>query len=185
MNQPAHRLRRLMASAHHQALRISGVRNTHIYSGVMLILASLWCLLWFIPENTEEATSDLDISPALVPAIAVGTILVLAIVMFVRALRMNAADADELDEEYGAEATGVTPVVMRNMAIWVAVSVISWLLIEYVGFEPAMTLFLLGAMVYVGVKSWWTIGLTSVLTPIVLSQLAFEFFSTQLPGIWR
>ena len=75
--------------------------------------------------------------------------------------------------------------MLVNTGVLTLISVVSWLIMEYVGFEPSMTVFLIATMLYVGVKSWWTIILASVLSPIVLSQLSYHLFSTVLPGFWR
>jgi hypothetical protein len=56
---------------------------------------------------------------------------------------------------------------------------------DQVGFEPSMTVFLFATMFFIGERRWWVIISTSVLTPIVLSQSAYLFFTTQLPAFWR
>ena len=163
------------------------MRNTHIYSGVLLSIASLWCLFWFIPENTVPAQSELDLSPALVPSISVGAVLITAVIMLVHALREKPDDSggSALDDEFGSEAVGIDLHVLGNAALWAVVATVSWFIMEQVGFEPSMTLLLIGTMLFVGVRDWWLIILTAVLSPIVLSQSAFLFFDTQLPALWR
>ena len=105
--------------------------------------------------------------------------------MMVRALRSNRFQTIAMDEEFGDEATGINVTVVRNLVLWCVAAIVSWLLIEYVGFEPAMTVLLVATMLFVGVRNIPTIILTSVLMPIALSQAAWYFFSTELPGIWR
>lgn len=163
------------------------MRNTHIYSGVLFSIASLWCLLWFIPENTIPAQSELDLSPALVPSIAVGAILVTALIMAIHAMveGRDSAGGSALDDEFGVEATGIDFHVLGNALLWGATATVSWFIMDLVGFELAMTLFLIGTMVFIGVRSWWVIILNAVLTPIVLAQSAYLFFDTQLPALWR
>ena len=164
------------------------MRTTHIWSGVLLALASIWCLFWIIPDNTAPAESELDLAPALVPSIAIGACLVMALVMAVQAIggsRRVEDGEDHLDEEFGAEATGASGHVLLNLLIWTAVAGASWFLIEHVGFEPAMTLFLVATMLFVGARNPWSIALVSLATPIVLSQAAYQFFNTELPAFWR
>ncbi len=164
------------------------MRTTHIWSGVLLVLASLWCLFWLIPDNTYPPDSELDLAPALVPSIAIGACLVLAAVMALQAIRGSTSvgsGEDHLDEEFGAEATGASGHVLLNLLIWAAVAGSSWFLIEHVGFEPAMTLFLVATMLFVGARNPWTIALVSVATPVVLSLAAYQFFNTELPAFWR
>jgi hypothetical protein len=158
------------------------VRSTHIYSGIVISLVSLWCLIWFIPNSTSPAESELDLAPALVPSIAVGVCLLTALIMLISALRASPSAAEIMDEEFGAEASGADRQVMLNMALWVSVSVVSWLLMEYVCFELSMTLFLIVTMLFVGMRSAWTIALIALITPFMLSLLVFHLFDTELPG---
>lgn len=161
------------------------MKKTHIGTGILLIPVCLWCLFWLIPNNTVAPTSEHDLSSALVPSIAIGTCLLSSLIMLVRAWRASQAQADELDEEFGGEATGIDGRVLLNLLWWILSAVASWLLITYVGFEPAMTVLLLATMLFVGIRNPWTIGLTAVLMPIILSQAAWYFFSTEMPGFWR
>ncbi len=164
------------------------MRTTHIWAGALLALVSLWCLVWLIPDNTAPAESELDLAPALVPSIAIGVCLVLAVVLAVQAVyggRRVEDGEDHLDEEFGAEATGASAHVLLNLLIWTAIAGAAWFLIEHVGFEPAMTLFLVATMLFVGARNPWTIALVSLATPIVLSQAAYQFFNTELPAFWR
>lgn len=164
------------------------MRTTHLWSGVLLVLASLYCLFWLIPDNTYPPDSELDLSPSLVPSIAIATCLLLAAVMAVQAMRGGrsvASGEDPLDEEFGSEATGADRHVLLNLLIWVGVACASWFLIEHVGFEPAMALFLVATMLFVGARNPWTIASVSLVTPIVLSLAAYQFFNTELPAFWR
>ena len=164
------------------------MRTTHLWSGVLLVLASIYCLFWLIPDNTYPPDSELDLSPSLVPSIAIATCLLLAAVMAVQAMRGGrsvASGEDPLNEEFGSEATGADRHVLLNLLIWSAVACASWFVIEYVGFEPAMTLFLVATMLFVGARNPWTIALVSLATPVVLSQAAYQFFNTALPAFWR
>ena len=153
-----------------------------------MVLASLWCLFWLIPDNTAPAESELDLSPALVPSIAIGACLILALVMAVQAVyggRRVEGGEDHLDEEFGEDATGASAHVLLNLLIWSAVACGCWFLIEHVGFEPAMALFMAATMLFVGARNPWTIALVSLATPVVLSQAAYQFFNTELPAFWR
>ena len=161
------------------------MKNTHIYSGILLAAVSFWCLIWFVPGNTEPPSSELDISPALVPSIAIGIVMVLAVMLTIQALRIRGEDADALDDEFGSEATGVDLHVLFNTFLWLVASVGSWLLMDYVGFEPAMAVFLVVCMLFIGVRKWTTIIITALAAPIVLAQSAYLFFDTVLPAFWR
>ena len=119
------------------------------------------------------------------PSIALGTMLVTAILLLLQALRAGSSRASEMDEEFGKEATGINFRVIGNVLALLVLSVLSWFLISHVGFEPAMTLLLVIIMWYVGVRKPLTIGLTAILMPIILSFGAWYFFVTEMPGFWR
>ena len=161
------------------------MRNTHLYTGIILIPVCLFCLFWLIPNNTIPATSEHDISPGLLPSIAVGTGLVMSILMAWRAWRVSAAEAEEMDDEFGDEATGVDATVLLNLFWWTLGASVAWALIAYVGFEPGMTVLLAATMLFIGVRRPVPIISTAILMPIVLSQAAWYFFTTQMPGFWR
>lgn len=161
------------------------MRKTHIGTALLLIPLCLFCIFWLVPNNTVPATSEFDVSPGFIPYIALGTMLFYSIILLVGELRRSAISPDEADEEFGAEATGVDGRVLKNLVIYAVVSVLAWLGIRHIGFEPAMAILIAAVMFYTGVRNWLTIALTAVLAPVILSQCAWFFFSTQMPGFWR
>lgn len=90
-----------------------------------------------------------------------------------------------MDDEFGEDASGINRGVLLKTLLWAVAATVSWLLITYVAFEPAMTVLLIATMLYIGVRKPLAIVLTSVLMPIILSQASWHFFSTQMPGFWR
>lgn len=161
------------------------MRNTHLISGIILVPICLFCLFWLIPNNTEPPTSENDISPGLVPSIAAATGLILSFLMAFRAWRLSGADAEAMDDEFGAEATGIDGSVLINTGLWALGSGIAWALITYVGFEPGMTVLLAATLLYIRVYEIVPFIGTAVIMPILLSQAAWYFFTTEMPGIWR
>ena len=161
------------------------LRTTHIGTALLLIALSLIGLFWIVPTYTTPATAENDISPAFVPSLALCVIGGYSLILLISALKLPAGIASELDDEFGAEATGVDRRVLLNTLILCAVSALTWLLINFVGFEPAAMLLVAAIMLYVGVRNWIAIGLTAVVAPIVLSLCTYYFFSTQLPGFWK
>jgi len=158
------------------------MRKTHIGTALVLIPLCLFCIFWLVPNNTVPATSEFDVSPGFVPYIALWTMLVYSAILLLNEWRKSVSNLEELDEEFGAEATGVDLQVLKNLVILIVVSVLAWLGIKYLGFEPSMMLLIAATMYYVGVRNWLSIGLTSILAPIVLSMCAWLFFSTQMPA---
>jgi len=161
------------------------VRNTHLFTGILLIPVCIYCLFWLIPNNTVPPTSEHDISPALIPSIAVAAGLLLSALMAFKAWRTRGRAAAELDDEFGEEATGIDAAVLTNAALWSVAAAITWALTKYVGFEPAMAVLMLAVMLYIGVRRPTPLIGTAIVMPIVLSQAAWYFFTTEMPGIWR
>ena len=125
------------------------MRNTHLMTGIVLIPICIYCLIWLIPNNTIPPTSENDISPGLIPSVAVGVGLLLSAAMAWRAWRMSPADAEELDDEFGEEATGIDTGVLINTGLWALGSGVAWAIISYVGFEPGMTVLLGATLLYI------------------------------------
>ena len=88
------------------------------------------------------------------PSIAIGTILLTSVMMLVRALRSSAAGAQAMDDEFGEDASGINRGVLLKTLLWAVAATVSWLLITYVAFEPAMTVLLIATMLYIGANHW-------------------------------
>ncbi len=161
------------------------MRKTHIGTALFFIPVALICVFWLIPANTVPPTSADDISPRFVPTIAMAVIGFYSLILLIREWRAPKPEDGELDEEFGAEATGVDARVLLNTLILLVVSALTWLGMNYIGFEPTMTVLIAVVMYYVGARNWLTIGLCAVIAPIVLSLCTFHFFSTELPGFWK
>ena len=161
------------------------MRNTHLIAGIILIPVCIVCLVWLIPNNTVPPTSEFDISPGLVPSIAVGTGLILSCLMAWRAWRLSATAAEAMDDEFGEEATGIDADVLINAGLWALGSGVAWAIISHVGFEPGMTVLLIATMLFIRIYRLIPLIGTAVIMPILLSQAAWYFFSTEMPGIWR
>jgi len=111
--------------------------------------------------------------------------LILSIAMAWRAWRLSAADAEAMDDEFGAEASGINADVLINTGLWALGSGVAWAIISYIGFEPGMTVLLLATLLYIRIYKITPLIGTAVIMPILLSQVAWYFFSTEMPGIWR
>lgn len=161
------------------------MRNTHLMTGIVLVPICIFCLFWLIPNNTEPPTSADDISPALVPSIAAGVGLLLSFLMAFRAWRVSGVEADAMDDEFGAEATGIDANVLINAGLWALASGVAWVIIAYIGFEPGMTALLIATLLYIRIYRITPLIGTAVVMPILLSQIVWYFFTTEMPGIWR
>ena len=141
-------------------------------------------LFYIIPNYTSAPDSELDLAPSFIPSLAVTVTLVLAIILGITASLLP-KKTDDLHEEFGEEASGMGWTEVKNLGLWLIVSIGAWLGTTYVGFEPAMTVFLAVGLIYAGTRNYWLIAIISITTPIILSRLAWYVFTTELPGFWR
>lgn len=160
------------------------MRKTHIVSSVLVIVLSLALLFWIIPEQTEPPMSKLDLPPSFIPSLAVTVCLILAVILGLDAL-LARKRTDDLHEEFGEEASGMGLAEFKNLGLWAVASVAAWYATVYIGFEPAMIVFLAGWLLYAGLRNYWLTAVIAIATPIILSQFAWHVFTTQLPGFWR
>lgn len=160
------------------------MRLTHLYSAVIIGGFSFLCLVWIIPSQTAPAESPLDLPPAFMPTLMVAICLLLSIVLGVRALRQKGDDGKP-NEEFGEDATGIGRTELLNFSLWAGVATTTWLLLRFVGFEPAMTVFLLAVLTYTGVRKIWLIACVALVVPIVLAQFTWYALTIQVPGFWR
>jgi len=160
------------------------LRKTHIVSGIFLAAISLLFLVWIIPAQTSPPDSVLDLAPKFIPSVAVTATLMLSLLRTVTAYLKREGN-DDLHEEFGVEATGMGLTEFMNLGIWVGGSGLAWLGTVYVGFEPAMIVFLAAALIYAGVRNYWLTAVIAISTPIILSTFAWYAFTTEMPGFWR
>ena len=150
-----------------------------VISGVMLVF-----LFWIIPNFTSPPDSELDLAPSFIPSLAVTVTLLLAILLAVTAF-FSSSTNDALHEEFGEEASGIGLAEFKNLGLWTLVSIGAWFGTVHVGFEPALTVCLALGLVFSGMRNYWLTALIAIATPIILSQLAWYIFTTELPGFWR
>ncbi len=160
------------------------MRQTHIWSGVVISAISLLFLFWIIPTQTSPPDSHLDLAPKFIPSLAIIVTLLLAIILSATAFFSRKAE-DEEHEEFGAEASGMGWAEFKNLGLWALASIFAWFGTTHVGFEPTMTVLLAAGLFYAGLRNYWLTAVIAIATPIILSQFAWHIFVTELPGFWR
>ena len=160
------------------------MRQTHIWSGVVIGLVMLAFLYPIIPNYTSPPDSELDLAPSFIPSLAATVTMLLAILLTITALLSRKSD-DDLHEEFGEEASGMAWPEFKNLGLWILVSIGAWLGTVHIGFEPTMTVFLAAGLYFAGLRNYWLLATIAIVTPIVLSQGAWHVFTTELPGFWR
>jgi hypothetical protein len=152
----------------------SGPPMFNIVAGILLAAVSLWLLNVAIPNNIGQAAGKNDISPALFPTFAAWFLLALSlslVAIHVAKLRVQGSR--------GAGREGVW--VLGQLAVWIVVAILAYLGIQTIGFMPvAIALIGLGAL-GCGYRNYWVICGLAIVTPVILTQLAWLIFTVDLP----
>ena len=131
----------------------------------------MFCLFWLVPENTQPAASDLDISPGLFPSVAAGVVLALSVGMIVHRL-VRRSDLE------GPLAGGT---ILIELVVWAAVAVAVRLALPSIGFLPVAVAILAVGGVAVRYRTWWILRLLAVLFPLIVDIGAWHVFTVDLP----
>lgn len=152
----------------------SGIPMFNIFAGILLAGVSLWLLNAAIPNNIGQAAGKNDISPALFPTLAAWFLLALSLSL----VATNVAKL-RVQGSVGAGREGVW--VLGQLAVWIVVATLAYLGIQTIGFLPvAITLIALGAL-GCRYRNYWIICGLAVVTPVILTQLAWLIFTVELP----
>ncbi len=145
--------------------------RTEIAAALVLTAAAVFALVWLVPENTEPARSDLDISPAFFPMLAAGLVLVLSLTMM--AVRLTRAVAAT------AELSG--PAILREAAVWCGAGLAIWFVLPAIGFIPTS----IGVVVFggwaTGYRNWWVLVTLAIVFSLIVDFGAWQIFIVDLP----
>ena len=157
------------------------MRRSDICAGLGLAAAALATLLWLIPSQTSPAQSEGNMSPAMMPTVAVALVLALALLLAVTRHASTPSMRDEPHEEFGTEARGFGRQELLELALWTATSVAVMALLRYAGFIAAGGVVLTGAMLFMGQRNPWTIAAAALGAPLSIWLIAWYGFSVQMP----
>ena len=135
----------------------SAVR-TEIAAAFALTAAALFALFWLIPNNTEPARSELDISPAFFPMLTAGLVLFLSLVMLVSG-----------------------PAILSEVVVWCGASVAIWFALPVIGFIPTSIAVVILVGLATGYQKWWVLGAMAILFSITVDFGAWQVFTVDLP----
>lgn len=116
--------------------------------------------------------------------LAMTVCLLLSLILAYKNFRIGKAEEGPHDE-FGEEASGMGRKEFANIALWMGASLTAWLIMRFVGFEPAMTLFLAATLYFAGLRNYVLMACIAIFVPIILSQFTWHVFTVQTPGIWH
>ena len=157
-------------------------------ANVVITLASVLLLTWAIPVYTP-AYPGYGASPALVPIVAVGVMLVMAILALIRyvlAIKGNNPLSQEEstypDEGGGSGFTQVGRLDIGHLAKIMVPAALLVIGIHTIGYIPSALAFLLLLQYLVGARNWIKIVLLAVIT-VALMYAAMRYgFGVPVPG---
>ena len=158
--------------------------KSNLRISVLLLLFSAFCLLWVIPAHTSAPQSSLDLSPAFLPKFAMGTILVLAVLLLCQSLNKIKTGGEIIDdEEFGDEATGFGGYEAANLFIWIALCIPLVFFMEILGFQFVSAATLIGLMWYAGERRLPFLFGIGIGAPVGIWNVAWRLLSREL-RVW-
>jgi hypothetical protein len=162
------------------------MKKSELWTAGVLIIFSLVCLVWVIPNYTSPPQSKLGVRPSFIPNVAVGTMLFLSILMLVQNIKHRKSKYETVvdDEEFGAEASGLGQTELANLALWTVSSEIVVFLMGILGYTIVSSLFMVCLMLYAGQRRPVILIIVSIVTPLLIWQITWYAFSIQLPMLY-
>lgn len=156
-------------------------RRTDILAGLLVAAVSVVLLGWIIPQHTSPPQSAGNLSPAFMPSVAVGVMLVLSALLVVTSLLKAGDDGDAEHEEFGAEAHGIGKKDLADIALWAAFATAMMVGFVTIGFLATAIPALVLLMLFGGQRSLVMIGAVAVTVPVLIQQIAWYAFTVQMP----
>ncbi len=145
--------------------------RTEIAAAFILMVAALFALFWLIPNHTEPARSELDISPAFFPMLAAGLVLALSSAMIVVRLARRVVTSVELPG----------PAILVEIAVWLGAGMAIWFALPAIGFIPTSVVVVTLGGLAIGYRTWWVLVLLAVSFSIIVDVGAWQVFTVDLP----
>lgn len=154
-------------------------RTTSRVTGTVATAVAALGVFWLIPSYTGDARTANDLSPALVPTIALSVCGLLGIALALRRPR----ESDPLAAPPGIAPEPIVsgPALLGDLALWSAASVATLALLSHAGFLVAAPLAIAGWMAWCGERSPFRIAAFALTVPIVLERLSWYALTVPLP----
>ncbi|MCP5374080.1 MAG: tripartite tricarboxylate transporter TctB family protein [Hyphomicrobiales bacterium] len=153
--------------------------------GLVVAALSAVGMLWLIPAHTNPAAGPNDLSPALVPEIALGVCLALGVLLVVQALRRPdagaAATAAVGADDDGPRGLRLARDLAFDLSVWAVSCIVLVQLLPRIGFIATSAMVLAGWCVFAGLRSIPTIVGVALVVPVVLDRLCWYALTVPLP----
>jgi magnesium-transporting ATPase (P-type) len=157
----------------------------NLIASACLLVGGLVSWFYLIPEYvTVRQGQTYGLSPAFIPQVATGLLILLSAALLVKTLRVRIGGAERLAEEseegdkliFGLrEVTNVLLILLYSVA-YVQ-------LLQLTGFVIASMISLSTAMLFFRTKPYWLVIAVSLGVPLLLQTLLWYGLTVQLPGI--
>ncbi|MEZ5843162.1 MAG: tripartite tricarboxylate transporter TctB family protein [Hyphomicrobiaceae bacterium] len=157
------------------------MKRSDIGAGSVLALAAAWSLLWLIPTQTSPAQSETTMSPAMMPSLAAGVVLALAVLLAAGQVLSAEPASEQPHEEFGGETRGFGRTETIELAMWIVAAIVAILLMVHVSFVVAGGVLLVAATLLMGQRNVWTLAITALGVPFALNLAAWHLFGVAMP----
>ena len=144
---------------------------TEIAAAFVLMAVAFFTCFWLIPNNTEPARSELDISPAFFPVIAAGLVFGLALVMIVVRLSRHVVPSVELPGT----------VILTEITVWVGVGLAIWFALPAFGFILVSVLVVALGGLATGYHNRLNLITFAIIFSITVDFGVWQIFTVELP----
>lgn len=138
-------------------------------SGGVLAAAALGALLWLFPATINTDADNYDISPALVPNLMAGAILILGVALTLSAFV-------RLDRR-----TKIDPVIWAGPLFWAVACTLLYLGFAHAGFLVVGPLVIALGLHFCGQRSWLLTAALAIGLPLLIDAAAWRIFTVDLP----
>lgn len=145
--------------------------RTEITAAAVLVAVGLIALFWLVPNHTQPAMSENDISPAFFPALSAAVVISLALGMIAVRLTRRIVTTVALSG----------PGILAEQVIWAVAAFAIFLAMPVIGFVPTTILVIVLGAWAIGYRSWMFIALFAVGFATVVDFGVWQIFTVDLP----
>jgi hypothetical protein len=148
---------------------------TDLVSAFSLALLAIFTLVWLIPNHTDAAAANYDVSPAFIPKVSAYGVLALSLVQFALALRRRGLAAGHVTRGMCQWHNVLDPLA------WAFICTSIYFGITFLGFLIAGPIILGLCLFAAGQRSWIVFTIMALGFPALLKFAAWQIFTVNLP----